>query len=240
MPAKVVDAEVAKWNVRGVRLGSSTEALAFGALVIRSNMAPKGMTRPEQIVLALQRGAELGLSPMASLSSIPVINGRTTIMGDAAKSLILQSGKLREGMGINERVEGDPGDPESWVAFCTSWRSDNTSELVSTFSVAEAKLAGLWKKQGPWSQYPKRMLRYRALGFHVRDHYPDVILPGIYTTEEAMDMPLAVDVTPRQEPTGDDPLFASEAAEEAAQLESPAAREPLGSETIDADFTEAT
>jgi hypothetical protein len=52
----------------------------------------------------------------------------------------------------------------------------------------DAKRAGLAGKQGPWQQYPKRMLQMRARAFALRDVFPDV-LRGVYVAEEAADMP---------------------------------------------------
>jgi hypothetical protein len=50
----------------------------------------------------------------------------------------------------------------------------------------DAKAAGLMGKQGPWTNYPKRMRQMRARGFAVRDVFPDV-LKGIPVAEELMD-----------------------------------------------------
>ncbi len=61
-------------------------------------------------------------------------------------------------------------------------------EIVNEFSVADAKRAQLWAKAGPWSQYPDRMLIFRARGFNLRDNFGDV-LKGFRTTEELADIP---------------------------------------------------
>ncbi len=83
-----------------------------------------------------------------------------------------------------------------------------------TFSVADAKRAGLWGKSGPWTQYPDRMLQLRARGFAIRDVFPDA-LRGVMTREEAEDMPAeprhvenlaAAPVAPAPEPV-DAPLL---------------------------------
>jgi hypothetical protein len=60
--------------------------------------------------------------------------------------------------------------------------------VESRFSVEDAKRAGLWGKQGPWTAYPKRMLSMRARGFAIRDCFADV-LKGLITAEEAQDYP---------------------------------------------------
>ena len=62
----------------------------------------------------------------------------------------------------------------------------NRRELVRTFSVGDAKAAGLWGKEGPWQSYYQRMLSARARTFALRDGFPD-ILKGLYTAEELRD-----------------------------------------------------
>src|SRR5690606_41914131 len=54
--------------------------------------------------------------------------------------------------------------------------------------MADAKTAGLVGKQGPWSQYPKRMRQMRARGFALRDMFADV-LRGMPVAEDLQDMP---------------------------------------------------
>jgi hypothetical protein len=58
----------------------------------------------------------------------------------------------------------------------------------------DAEKAGLKGKQGPWTNYPKRMLQMRARSWCLRDVYPDV-LRGVHVAEEAQDLP-EKDVTP--------------------------------------------
>jgi hypothetical protein len=65
--------------------------------------------------------------------------------------------------------------------------------------VADAKLARLWGKSGPWQQYPKRMLQMRArVAF--RDLFADA-LGGHYIAEELIGIEeSAKDITPPQPP----------------------------------------
>jgi len=72
------------------------------------------------------------------------------------------------------------------AAVCQAKRRGYAKPTIATFSVADAKKAGLWGKSGPWQQYPKRMLQLRARGFALRDAFPDV-LRGLVTAEEAQD-----------------------------------------------------
>ena len=61
---------------QGVKLASLEDAFRFANAVAISGFAPRGMEKPEAILVAIQLGAELGLTPMSSLQNIAVINGR--------------------------------------------------------------------------------------------------------------------------------------------------------------------
>jgi hypothetical protein len=180
---------------RGLALQTISEAMTFGKMLAESSFVPKDFRgKPADCVLAVQHGAELGLGPMQSVQSIAVVNGRPSIYGDAAIALAKGSPVCEY---IAERIEGD-GD--NMAAICEAKRRGDPQPTVSTFSVADAKKAGLWGKSGPWQQYPKRMLQMRARGFALRDAFPDV-LRGLVTAEEAQDYTHVEPVRPEPRPT---------------------------------------
>jgi hypothetical protein len=167
----------------GLALQSFDDAFRFSKMVAASEFAPKDFKgKPESCMLAIQHGSEVGLSPMQSLQSIAVINGRPTIWGDAALALV-QSSPVCEY--VKEYVEGQ-GD--NLTAVCEAKRRGYPAPTVSRFSMADAKRAGLAGKSGPWSQYPERMLALRARGFALRNAFADA-LRGLITAEEAQDYP---------------------------------------------------
>jgi len=158
----------------------------------------KGKTA--SVVAVLIQGYQLQLPPLTALQHIIPVNGLLSIKGDLAKSMIFNSGKLKSGSWV-EKEEGSI-DEENLIVTITAARSDNGQILTRSFSVANAKRAGLWVttaqvngsdgwkyKSSAWYKYPARMINYRALGFLARDLFPDV-MAGIYTTEEAADMPV--------------------------------------------------
>lgn len=174
---------------RGLALATMAEAMSFAGMVAKSDFAPKDFKgKPESCLLAIQHGSEVGLSPMQSLQSIAVINGRPTIWGDAALALVQSSPACEY---VREYIEGD-GDQA--VAVCEVKRRGYPAATVSTFSMFDAKRAGLAGKSGPWTQYPMRMLALRARGFALRNAFADA-LRGLVTAEEAQDYPAAA-VTP--------------------------------------------
>lgn len=156
------------------------QAWRMAQLIVGGGMAPPGMDRPEKVVTAILHGLEVGLKPMQAVQSIAVVNNRPTIWGDAALGLVQGSGLLQD---FEERIDGE-GDNR--VAYCRAKRADRETPVERTFSVADAKKAGLWGKSGPWSQYPQRMLQMRARSWCIRDGFPDV-LKGLQVREEVRD-----------------------------------------------------
>jgi hypothetical protein len=156
------------------------DAYRLGKAICAAGMAPRGMETPEKCMVAILRGLEVGLSPMQAVDKIAVVNGRPTIWGDGAMALVRASGLCEF---VRERIEGEG---EGRVAICETKRKGETESIIRKFSVAQAKEAGLWNKQGPWKQFPDRMLQMRARAFALRDLYADV-LGGLYLREEIED-----------------------------------------------------
>lgn len=157
--------------------------------MLQTGMLPKEVTTPATALLLVAEGMRLGIGPTQAASSMFIINGKAALYGDAVLGLVRASGKCK---GIKEEwtnldENGQPTDKT--VAVCTVIRQDKDGEpetFVSEFSVADAKAAGLWGKGGPWKQYPKRMLRFRARSWACRDAFPDV-LKGVGVAEEVAD-----------------------------------------------------
>jgi len=191
----------------GLALATFDDAYRFAKMVSASEFAPKDFKgKPESCLLAIQHGSEVGLSPMQSLQSIAVINGRPTIWGDAALALV-QSSPVCEY--VREYTEGE-GD--NLTAVCEAKRRGYPAPTVVRFSVADAKKAGLWGKSGPWSAYSTRMLQVRARGFALRNAFADA-LRGLITAEEAQDYPTP---EPAREPVVVRPKFPTSESRPAA------------------------
>lgn len=169
----------------------------FAKAVAISGLAPKGLEKPEAIMIAVQMGAELGLKPMQSLQNIAVINGRPAVWGDAMLGICRASGLFDESAFREEVIEGE-GDKEGMTtARCTVRRLPDGNPHTVEFTTEDAARAELLKKKGPWQQYPKRMLQLRARGFALRDQFTD-LLRGLKTVEEVQDYPVEVEIEPRQ------------------------------------------
>ena len=147
------------------------------------------------VVAVMAHGYDVRMSSTQAIQQIVPINGLTSIKGDGAKALIMASGLCAQWA---EEFTGTL-DEGNLTCVITSKRKDTGEVLQSSFSVDDAKRAGLWVdtqklsnkaslRYSPWYTYPRRMLKYRALGFLARDLYPDV-MQGMVTEEEARDYP---------------------------------------------------
>lgn len=165
---------------RGFQITSIKDLERLCSLVIASGLAPSSFNSPAKVAVAIQSGAEIGLTPMQSLQSMYVTNGKVTLWGDAIPGLIRASGTCEY---IKEWYEGD-GD--KLTAICEGKRSDTGEVLTRSFSVEDAKQAMLWGKAGPWKSYSKRMLQMRARSWAARDLWADV-LRGMQIKEEVDD-----------------------------------------------------
>lgn len=168
-------------NKFNFEIKSLKDAMEYSKLIADSDLAPKDYrSKPGNVLIAIQFGAEIGLLPLQAIQNIAVINGRPAVWGDAMIALV-QSHHLCEY--INEELKGD-------TAYCTVKRRGEDVHIAK-FSREDAKKAGLLGKPGPWTNYPDRMLQMRARGFALRDKFADV-LKGIAMREEVEDYNLTV------------------------------------------------
>jgi hypothetical protein len=193
LPAKAPPPEfLAGGKLQALIPQSIEEAWRLAQYLAESDLAPRDMKKPAQIIVAIMAGAEVGLPPIQAIQSIAVINGRPTIWGDGLLAVVLAR-KVK----VEERMEGE-GDER--VAYCEVTRPDTGQVVVRSFSVADAKEAKLWMKRGangadtPWVTYPRRMLQMRARSWAIRDNCAD-ILRGIQVREEVVDYDTGATVT---------------------------------------------
>lgn len=188
----------------GIAPKTLEEGWRLAQMMAKSRLVPKEFQEhPEDVLVAIELGMEVGLAPMQALQSIAVINGRPSIWGDGFLALIMASPSYRDhdeyyeidGQRTDTITAEDMKQPTT-CGVCTFWRHGKATPVTRRFSIAQAHKAQLWGKAGPWTTYPDRMLLLRARSWAGRDTFPDV-LRGIGSAEEALDAPpLIEDVTP--------------------------------------------
>jgi hypothetical protein len=185
-----------------------TELMAWSKMVVGSGLAPKGMNEAG-VVLAVQMGAELSITPTQALQNIAVINGRPSIWGDLGLALFRRDSRYES---FEERAPDEC--KKQGEGYCRIVMRDGR-EIVRRFSREDAKAAKLHERSGPtgpWNTYEGRMLMFRSRWWAMRDADPGVF-KGCAAREEQEDIrDITGEIKVDGKPTGG-PRRRSEAAE---------------------------
>lgn len=128
------------------------------------------MSTEAQAAAIMAKGYELGLTLTASFEFITVIQNKPTLSPRGALALVQQSGLL-EALKVDETK-----DAQGAPAACTVYmKRKGGFEYTASFSMDDARRAGLVKAGGAWEMYPANMLRWRALGYAIDMVFPDVV-----------------------------------------------------------------
>jgi len=156
------------------------EAERFAKIMADSEMVPTAYrNKPGNVLVAVQMGAELGIKPLQAIQNIAVINGKPSIYGDLGVAILRSHGC---------QIDSDDIDvvKKNKRARCKITRTSGET-VERTFGEDDARAAGLWGKQGPWTTYPWRQMAWRAFWFAARDGAAD-LLKGMHGAEEMQDI----------------------------------------------------
>lgn len=159
-------------------------------MMSKSDMVPKAYKdKPQDVLIAMEMGVNLGLGALQAIQNIAVINGKPCLYGDGM--LAVCAGRADFENIIEGPILDDKGKTIGYK--CTIHRK-NREPVTQSYTIEQATVAGLWGKQGPWKQYPERMLQMRARSFALRDSFADA-LGGVRIAEEVQDYEIK-DITP--------------------------------------------
>lgn len=172
------------------------------ALAEAKDESEKG--RGATAALRLYYARELGLPPTGA-NDLAMIHGRLHIGAQTYRALARRAGY---------RVTKEAITPTSCTAAL--YGPDGSRVAVETYTLDQAKKAGLVKDRSAWVTHPERMLWARASSNVIRDYAPEVGL-GIGIVEEAGDWieGEAVELPeeraePEAEPGGQEPIAGTE------------------------------
>lgn len=167
-----------------------TDRIEHAKIVAQSSLIPPEYRgKPADIVWAMDIGDALGVPYTQVMQSMVVARGKMTMSADLMGAVVRRAGhKLRL------REDGDS------VTADLIRADDPDYTFTVTWDKAKAQAAGLWGSRGPWQQYPRQMLRARAITEVCRQGASDALAGTVYTPEELEPTP-AQNVP--QEPTQD-------------------------------------
>lgn len=156
-----------------------TDRIEHAKIVAQSSLIPAEYRgKPADIVWAMDIGDALGVPYTQVMQSMVVARGKMTMSADLMGAVVRRAGhKLRL------REDGDS-------VTATLIRADDPDyEFTVTWDKAKAQAAGLWGSRGPWQQYPRQMLRARAITEVCRQGASDALAGTVYTPEELEHVP---------------------------------------------------
>lgn len=151
-----------------------TDRIEHAKIVAQSSLIPAEYRgKPADIVWAMDIGDALGVPYTQVMQSMVVARGKMTMSADLMGAVVRRAGhKLRL------REDGDS-------VTATLIRADDPDyEFTVTWDKSKAQAAGLWGSRGPWQQYPRQMLRARAITEVCRQGASDALAGTVYTPEE--------------------------------------------------------
>lgn len=175
--------EVSMWNDKDA-LSQAYKAAQF---LSESDLVPKDTYKgkPGNCLIALDVANRTGMSPLAIMQSLYVVQGKPVWSGQMCIALVNGCGRFTP---LSFRWQGEHGQKE-WS--CTAVATRILDGVLCESSPVSWQMAldeGWVNKNGSkWKTMPAQMMTYRAGAFFARVYCPDVLL-GIYTKDEMEDV----------------------------------------------------
>jgi hypothetical protein len=178
-------------------IASFTEGnMQYAQKLIDSKLLPEAIKTPEQALIIIQKGRELGLGPIESFDSIDVIMGKPALKPKSKLMLALGSGviwtktiKDWEDV-VNE--EGKVVDKVTTIRFFRKVTDSIINEEDVSFKYSEAAQMGYLSKSN-WKSQPGVMAFWRVMSRGLDRVCPD-LTRGMYMSDEVADF-MKVDYT---------------------------------------------
>jgi hypothetical protein len=139
--------------------------------LVKSGLCPQAIKTPEAALFIILAGRDLGLSPVASLRNIHIIQGKVELSADMQLSLFASRGGRFRWLEVS--------DTAAVIELHAPWL---LAPHVSKWTMADATRAGLAGSEN-YRKYPKAMLRSRTITAGLKDIGFDATA-GVYAPGE--------------------------------------------------------
>ena len=192
---------------------SLAEVMELARIMAVASLVPDGLRgKPSDVLVIIMKGQDIGLSPSQAIDSIHVIKGKAQCSVHLMVALARKAG---------HRVRTMEHTDTTCTVHVT--RHDDPEPIAYTFTIEDAKRAGLVAKNGDmYAKNPKDMLYARAATKCIRHACPEVILGLVVEGEVEDDAPR--------------PTLAQVAAE---RIDQSAVKPAEPAPTVDADVVDA-
>ncbi len=166
---------------------SLPDLVRYAEHLAHADLLPKQfVNRPANVLYAIEYGRTLGITPIAALTGIHVIEGKPSASSGLIGGLVRQAGhKLRvRGDGRSATAQIIRADDPDWT-YEVTWDLQRAEQA----GLCQLKDGKPWArdrngKPTSWEKYPAAMLKARAITEVARDACEDVLFGLHYTPEE--------------------------------------------------------
>jgi hypothetical protein len=152
-------------------------ALAFAETIAKSDIVPEAYRgKPANILVASEFGKQYNLSPVQSMYSINVIQGRPSFQAQFILGVMRNNG-----YDLGFTAAGSYEKKDLAVTI-----TDKKSENSVTKTIKWAAQMGLAGKDN-WQKQPETMLKWRAVSEFARFYAPELFIGGVYTPDELLE-----------------------------------------------------
>lgn len=158
----------------GVAFSRVGQAMEAAQVFAATSLIPKALQgKPQDVLLVLLKGAELGLKPLQALSEIHIVDGKAGVSAKLKMALCLQRPECEFFIMVTSTAE---------KAVYRAKRKGAPEPVEYSYSIEDAKRAGLTHKQN-WLNHPAAMLRARCSSALADSVFPDLV-QGVLESDE--------------------------------------------------------
>jgi hypothetical protein len=154
----------------------------IGQTMARSGMFPD-VTDGAKALVKILAGKEIGVTPFQAMTNIHLIQGKATMGANLMAAKVKGSGKYDYRIAKLDSTACTIAFKQRVGVGALGQGWEDLGEF--TYSIEDAKRAGLVKQGSSWEKYPQNMLFARAISSGVRIYCPDVFNGNlVYVPEE--------------------------------------------------------
>lgn len=166
-------------SLNEVQIAKTMGELAFQSGIFKAPSAAGA-------AMIMLKGYELGFPMTAAAEFIQVIEGTVGLTPRGALAIMKSHPEIIRSVELTDLEK----DGKYYGCSCTITRIENGKDVphTKTFTLDDARTAGLIKPKSGWENYPAQMCQWRALGFAADVACPDLLagLTGIMKMPEIM------------------------------------------------------
>lgn len=125
--------------------------------LLKSGLCPTALKTPEAVLFVILAGRDLGLSPVASLRNVTVIQGKIEVSADMQLALFARAGGTFRWLTMTDTV--------AELVLTAPWLDAPHTSRFTMDDARRAELAG----SANYKKFPKAMLRSRAITQGLKD-----------------------------------------------------------------------